>query len=210
MTCTPRIPSFPRLTGTVREPQLRERMPDDNRIHLMDEADVRREVARMAREIVDQNGGTERLVLMGIHRRGTHIAALLQAEIESAGGEVESGSIDITLYRDDLGTIGPRPVVGETELPTNGIDDKTIVIVDDVAYTGRTARSAINELGDWGRPQRILLCVLVDRGGRELPIQPDVTGHTVQAGAGDLVEVLVPELDGRLGVDLVRSEAGDT
>lgn len=185
-------------------------MPDDNHIHLMDEADVRREVARMAREIVERNGGTERLVLMGIHRRGTHIAAMLQEEIEGAEGvKVESGSIDITLYRDDLGTVGPRPVIGETALPQDGIDEKNIVIVDDVAYTGRTVRAAINELGDWGRPRRIVLCVLVDRGGRELPIQPDVTGHVVEVHPPDRVEVLVPELDGRLGVDLVRGEAED-
>ncbi|MGD2045166.1 MAG: bifunctional pyr operon transcriptional regulator/uracil phosphoribosyltransferase PyrR [Gemmatimonadota bacterium] len=182
-------------------------MPEDNRIHLMDEADVHREVARMAREIVERNGGTDGLVLMGIHRRGTDIAALLQSEIERAEGvKVPFGSIDITLYRDDLGQIGPRPVIGETALPQDGIDDKSVVIVDDVAYTGRTVRAALNELGDWGRPKRILLGVLVDRGGRELPIQPDITGHRIDAEENDRVEVLVPELDGRLGVDLVHAE----
>lgn len=180
-------------------------MPEDNRIHLMDEADVRREVARMAREIVEQNEGIERLVLMGIHRRGTQIAALLQEEIEqSHGAAVPAGSIDITLYRDDLGTIGPLPVVGESILPPTGLDDQNVVIVDDVAYTGRTVRAALNELADWGRPQRILLCVLVDRGGRELPIQPDITGRVVDVKGDERVEVLVPELDGRLGVDLVH------
>jgi pyrimidine operon attenuation protein/uracil phosphoribosyltransferase len=185
-------------------------MPEDPRIHLMDEADVRREVARMAREIVERNQGTERLVLMGIHRRGTQIAALLKDEIRRAeGADVASGSIDITLYRDDLGTVGPRPVVGESVLPPTGLDDQNVVIVDDVAYTGRTVRAALNELGDWGRPQRILLCVLVDRGGRELPIQPDVTGRVVEVHAPDRVEVLVPELDGRLGVDLVRGKDVD-
>lgn len=182
-------------------------MPEENRIHLMDEADVRREVARMACDIVERNGGTDSLVLMGIHRRGTDIAAMLQAEIEREEGvKVPFGSIDITLYRDDLGAIGPRPVVGETALPQDGIDEKNVVIVDDVAYTGRTVRAALNELGDWGRPKRIYLCVLVDRGGRELPIQPDITGRTVEPRADDRVEVLVPELDGRLGVDLVHSE----
>jgi pyrimidine operon attenuation protein/uracil phosphoribosyltransferase len=185
-------------------------MPDDRRIHLMDEADVRREVARMAREIVERNEGTSNLVLMGIHRRGTQIAALLQEEIEALEGPgVATGSIDITLYRDDLGAVGPMPVVGESVLPPNGIDDQNVVIVDDVAYTGRTVRAALNELGDWGRPRRILLCVLVDRGGRELPIQPDVTGHTFEVQSPDRVEVLVPELDGRLGVDLVHPETAD-
>jgi pyrimidine operon attenuation protein/uracil phosphoribosyltransferase len=184
-------------------------MPQDNRIHLMDEADVRREVARMAREIVERNEGTDRLVLMGIHRRGTNIAALLQEQIErTEDATIASGSIDITLYRDDLGTVGPRPVVGESILPPSGLDDQNVVLVDDVAYTGRTVRAALNELGDWGRPKRIFLCVLVDRGGRELPIQPDITGHAVEVQAPDRVEVLVPELDGRLGVDLVHPEAG--
>jgi pyrimidine operon attenuation protein/uracil phosphoribosyltransferase len=175
-------------------------MPEDNRIHLMDEADVRREVARMARQIVELNQGTDRLVLMGIHRRGTHIAAMLVDEIERAEGvRVATGSIDITLYRDDLGTIGPRPVVGESALPSSGL----------VAYTGRTVRAALNEIGDWGRPSRVLLCVLVDRGGRELPIQPDITGRTVEVERPDRVEVLVPEVDGSLGVDLVHPEADD-
>lgn len=179
-------------------------MPDENRICLMDEADVRRAIARMAREIVERNGGTDRLVLMGIHRRGTQVADLMRDEIERAEGvRVESGSIDITLYRDDLETIGPRPVIGGSELPPSGIDGQTVVIVDDVAYTGRTVRAALNELGDWGRPRRILLCVLVDRGQRELPIQPDVTGRWVHATRQQRVEVLVPELDDRLAVDLI-------
>ncbi|MGE0160761.1 MAG: bifunctional pyr operon transcriptional regulator/uracil phosphoribosyltransferase PyrR [Gemmatimonadales bacterium] len=178
-------------------------MPKEKRIHVMDEADVRREIARMAREIVERSGGTEDLVLMGVHRRGTQIAALIREEIESGTGErISAGSVDITLYRDDLGTIGPRPVVGESELPVEGIDGKNVVLVDDVAYTGRTMRAAINELSDWGRPKRIQFCVLVDRGGRELPIQPDFTGMHVEVGADQRVEVYVPELDGKLGVDL--------
>jgi pyrimidine operon attenuation protein/uracil phosphoribosyltransferase len=171
----------------------------------MDEADVRREIARMAREIVERNEGTEKLVLMGVHRRGTQIAALLADAIEEmSGARLPTGSIDITLYRDDLGTIGPRPVIGESRLPAEGIDDRNVVLVDDVAFTGRTMRAAMNELSDWGRPKRILFCVLVDRGGRELPIQPDFTGRHVEVGEGQRVEVRVPELDGRLGVELVH------
>ncbi len=178
-------------------------MPDKKRIHVMDEADVRREIARMAREIVERNGGVAGLVLMGVHRRGTQIADLLQKEIESlAGGPVSSGSIDITLYRDDLGAIGPRPLVGESELPPGGIDGQTVVLVDDVAYTGRTMRAAINELSDWGRPKRIQFCVLIARGGRELPIQPDFTGRALTVAKDQRVEVYVPELDGKLGVEL--------
>lgn len=179
-------------------------MPDHDRIHVMSEADVRRAIARMARELVERNEGTEGLVLMGIHRRGTQIAALIQEEIEQAEGiELATGSIDITLYRDDLGVVGPLPVIGASELPPDGIDDRCVVIIDDVAYTGRTGRAALNELCDWGRPRRILLCVLVDRGGREVPIQPDITGRTVQVHAHERVEVHVPELDGRLGVDVI-------
>ena len=182
-------------------------MPEDTPIHVMDEAEVRREIARLAREIVERNGGTDGLVLMGVHRRGTQIAAMLREAIEeTSGATVPSGSIDITLYRDDLGTIGPRPVIGESQLPPEGIDDTNVVLVDDVAFTGRTMRAAMNELSDWGRPQRILFCVLVDRGGRELPIQPDFTGRTVDVGPGQRVEVRVPELDGRLAVELVRVE----
>ena len=179
-------------------------MTAQNRIHVMSESDVQRAVARMAREIVERNGGTEGLVLLGIHRRGVQIAAMLRAEIEQAEGvQIPSGSIDISLYRDDLEVIGPRPIVAGSDLPTSGIDDQCVVLVDDVAYTGRTSRAALNEVSDWGRPSRVLLCVLVDRGGRELPIQPDINGRNVQVRAGQRVEVLVPEYDGRLGVDIV-------
>ncbi len=173
----------------------------------MTEADVRRAVARMAREIVERNGGTDGLVLMGIHRRGTDIADWIADEIEAAEGRRPAeGSIDISLYRDDLAEIGPRPVVGGSELPPDGIDNQTIVIVDDVAYTGRTVRAALNELNDWGRPRRVLLCVLVDRGGRELPIQPDVVGRRFEVRPRQLVEVRVPEVDGVMGVDLLEPE----
>jgi len=160
----------------------------------------------MARELVEKNGGTADLVLMGIHRRGVQLAALLQAEIEKVEGvEIPHGSLDITFYRDDLMAIGPRPVVGESELPLQGIDGKAVVIVDDVLHTGRTARAAMNELMDWGRPTRILLCVLVDRGGREVPIQPDVVGRVQEDLFGAHVEVLVPELDGELGAYLSQN-----
>lgn len=175
----------------------------------MDAAAVRRALARMARELVERNEGVEGLVLMGIRRRGDHLATLLRDEIRSAEGvEVPVGVLDITLYRDDLATVGPRPVVGETELPPDGIDGRTVVLVDDVLYTGRTVRAALNELADWGRPSRILLCVLADRGGRELPVQPDVVGRSVEIVGGDRVEVRVPDLDGSLGVDLVAGSGG--
>ncbi|MDT8339914.1 MAG: bifunctional pyr operon transcriptional regulator/uracil phosphoribosyltransferase PyrR [Longimicrobiales bacterium] len=171
---------------------------------IMDETAVRRALARMAREVVERTGGTAGLVLMGIRRRGDHLAALLHGEIRSAEQvEVPLGALDITLYRDDLATVGPRPVVGETELPPGGIDGATVVVVDDVLFTGRTVRAALNELMDYGRPARVLLCVLVDREGREIPVQADVVGRHVEWVGGRRVEVRVPELDGRLAVELV-------
>jgi pyrimidine operon attenuation protein/uracil phosphoribosyltransferase len=116
---------------------------------------------------------------------------------------VPRGALDITLYRDDLQTVGPRPVVGPTDLPWN-LDGKLVVIVDDVLYTGRTVRAALDELADFGRPSRVSLAVLVDRGGRELPIHADVVGKKITVDTRDRVDVLVEELDGRDAVVVVR------
>lgn len=175
----------------------------------MDDAAVRRALARMGREIVERTGGVDGLVLMGIRRRGDRLAALLRDEIERAEGRSPpTGALDITLYRDDLAVVGPRPVIGETDLPPEGIDGRTVVLVDDVLYTGRTVRAALNELMDWGRPARVLLCVLAERDGRELPIQADIVGRRVDVPGGERVEVLVPEEDDRLGVDLVHPGEG--
>jgi pyrimidine operon attenuation protein/uracil phosphoribosyltransferase len=182
-------------------------MVERERISLMDERAVRRALARMAREIVEKNEGTAGLVLMGIHRRGDDLAELLREEIKKAEGvDLSVGSVDITLYRDDLAAVGPRPIIGESKLPPEGIDDRVVVVVDDVLYTGRTVRAALNELMDWGRPARILLCVLADRGGRELPVQPDVVGRRVMLERGQHLEVLVPDMDGRLGIDVVKAQ----
>ncbi|MFC1575441.1 bifunctional pyr operon transcriptional regulator/uracil phosphoribosyltransferase PyrR [Gemmatimonadota bacterium] len=184
-------------------------MNQSQRVSLLDGEAVERALSRMARELVEKNGGTANLVLMGIHRRGVQLAGLLKAEIDKVeGAEIPLGSLDITFYRDDLMTIGPRPVVGESQLPPDGIDETSVVIVDDVLHTGRTARAAMNELMDWGRPSRILLCVLVDRGGREVPIQPDVVGKVQEDLPDAHVEVLVPELDGELGAFLSRNPEG--
>ncbi len=160
----------------------------------------------MAVQVVELAGGTQDLVLIGIQRRGVElaerIATLIEQEEEVA---VPRGALDITLYRDDLETVGLKPVIGETRLLTD-LTDRHVVIVDDVLYTGRTVRAALDELADFGRPKRISLCVLVDRGGRELPIQADLVGHTVKTRPGDRIEVQVQELDGRDAVDLVRGE----
>ncbi len=175
----------------------------------MDERAVHRALARMARELIEFNQGVEGLALIGIQRRGVQLAGMLADEIERAEGHrPRVGTLDITLYRDDLMAIGPRPVVGETRLPEGGVDGLVVVIVDDVLYTGRTARAAMDELTDFGRPARIILCVLVDRGGRELPIQPDIVGRVVKVRAGQRVEVLVPELDERLAVELAAADDG--
>jgi pyrimidine operon attenuation protein/uracil phosphoribosyltransferase len=174
-----------------------------SRTPILDERAIARTLARMASEIVERSGGIEELVLVGIQRRGVELADRLKRLIDSAeGSALPCGKLDITLYRDDLQTIGPRPVVGETVLPR--LDGKTVVIVDDVLYTGRTVRAALDEFADFGRPRRVLLCVLIDRGGRELPIQADVVGTTVSTGPGDRVDVFVSEVDGRDAVELVR------
>jgi pyrimidine operon attenuation protein/uracil phosphoribosyltransferase len=180
-----------------------------DRQQILDERAVERALARMAREIVEKNAGTDALSLIGIHRRGVQLAHRIAEEIEKAESvRPPVGSLDITLYRDDLMAVGPRPVVGETRLPDGGVDDRVIVIVDDVSYTGRTARAAMDELNDFGRPRRILLCVLVDRGGRELPIQPDIVGRHLNVPDGTRVDVQVPELDDRLGVEYAPMGAG--
>jgi pyrimidine operon attenuation protein/uracil phosphoribosyltransferase len=164
---------------------------------VLDARAVERTLKRMADEIVELNGGIEDLVVVGIQRRGVQLAQRIVAMIEkSEGAHVPSGALDITLYRDDLQTVGPRPVVGPTHIPW-AIDDKNVVIVDDVLYTGRTVRAALDELADFGRPARIALAVLVDRGGRELPIHADVVGKKVDVSLGERIDVLVEELDGR-------------
>lgn len=176
---------------------------------VMDATAVRRALSRMAREIVEVAGGVDDLMLMGIRRRGDHLAERLRAEIENAEGRsIPVGVLDITLYRDDIGTVGTIPEVGETSIPTAGIEGRVVVLVDDVLFTGRTVRAALNELMDWGRPSRILLCVLVERDGRELPVQADIMGLSLQVGASDRIEVRVPELDGRLGVDRIELDGG--
>lgn len=150
----------------------------------------------MADEIVERTSGTDDLVLVGIQRRGVQLAARLASLIEEREGKpVPRGALDITLYRDDLQTVGPRPLVGATELPVD-IDGKQVVIVDDVLYTGRTVRAALDELADFGRPARILLAVLIDRGGQELPIRADVIGKAVTVPDDAQVDVRVAELDG--------------
>lgn len=163
---------------------------------VLDARALDRTLRRIADEIVELNDGTEGLVIVGIQRRGVQLAARIVAMIaQREDVQVPQGALDITLYRDDLQTVGPRPVVGATSIPVN-IDGRSVVIVDDVLYTGRTVRAALDELADFGRPRRIALAVVIDRGGRELPIAPDVVGKRVDVGPDQRVDVLVRELDG--------------
>lgn len=177
-----------------------------SRSTLLDDRAIARALTRMASELVERCHGTADVVLVGIQRRGVELAQRLAKLVEAQEGKpLPCGKLDITLYRDDLQAIGARPVIGETDLPFD-LDDRTVVIVDDVLYTGRTIRAALDELADFGRPKRILLCVLVDRGGRELPIQPDIVGVRQETAGRDRVDVLVRELDGRDAVELARAE----
>jgi pyrimidine operon attenuation protein/uracil phosphoribosyltransferase len=175
---------------------------------VLDARAVDRALRRMADEIVELNAGTDDLIIVGIQRRGVQLAARLVSNIaEREGTKIPQGALDITLYRDDLQTVGPRPVVGPTNIPVD-IDGRRVVIVDDVLYTGRTVRAALDELADFGRPTRIALAVLIDRGGRELPIQPDIVGKRVECVPGQRVDVLVQELDERDAVVLSEREDG--
>ena len=167
-----------------------------------------RTLRRIADEIVELNNGTDNLVIVGIQRRGVQLAAHIVSTIaDREGATVPQGALDITLYRDDLQTVGPRPLVGQTQIPVD-IDGRAVIIVDDVLYTGRTIRAALDELADFGRPKRIALAVLIDRGGRELPIQPDIVGKKVSVDPSQRVDVLVQDLDGRNAAIITDREAG--
>jgi pyrimidine operon attenuation protein/uracil phosphoribosyltransferase len=157
--------------------------------------DVRRAIARIAHEIVERNRGVENLVLVGMRTRGVPLANRLHdAILEFEGVDVPTGELDVTLYRDDLDRRAPRPIEA-TDIPVD-IDDKTIVLVDDVLFTGRSVRAALGALIDLGRPRSIQLVCLIDRGHRELPIRPDYIGKNVPTNRGESVKVHLGEVDG--------------
>ncbi|RKZ18270.1 bifunctional pyr operon transcriptional regulator/uracil phosphoribosyltransferase PyrR [bacterium] len=180
-----------------------------NKATILDQREMERAIVRVAHEILERNHGTDNLVLVGIQRRGVTIArrvAEAMSRIEDA--EIPFGTLDITFYRDDLSTLGPAPSVGKTDLPFD-INGKTIVLVDDVLYTGRTVRAAMNELMDYGRAHSIQLAVLVDRGHRELPIRADFVGKNLPTSSREVVKVMVQEFDGQEQVILAELEQGD-
>jgi pyrimidine operon attenuation protein/uracil phosphoribosyltransferase len=171
---------------------------------IMTADEIRRATIRLSHEIVEKQAGTDGLVLIGIQRRGVPLAHRIAESIaEHEGVEIPVGALDITFYRDDLSMVAQQPVVKGTELPT-GIEGRTIVLVDDVLYTGRTIRAAMDALVDFGRPQAIRLAVLVDRGHRELPIRADHVGKNVPTSREELVRVRLEEIDGEDGVEIER------
>ena len=173
----------------------------------MDAERIGRTLARIAHEILERNRGVEELGLVGIRTRGVPIARrLARAIAEINEHEVPTGALDITLYRDDLmrHAVGPQPLVRRTEIPFS-IDDKRILLVDDVLYTGRTIRAALDALIDFGRPKAIQLVVLVDRGHRELPIKADYVGKNVPTSLAQSVQVHLQEVDGRDEVEIQES-----
>lgn len=172
---------------------------------VMDTGDVDRAIRRIAHEIFEKNRGSDDLVLLGIQTRGVPLAErLARALQEIEGSEVAAGSLDIGLYRDDLDQ-RPKTELGSTNVPV-AIDGRTVILVDDVLYTGRTIRAALDALADIGRPSRVQLAVLVDRGHRELPIRPDYIGKNVPTSRGERVSVRLVERDGEDGVVIESRE----
>ena len=173
---------------------------------IMTADEIRRATTRLSHEIVEKQAGTAGLALVGIQRRGVPLARRIAAAIaENESAPIPVGALDITFYRDDLSLVAQQPIVKGTELPS-GIDGRTIVLVDDVLYTGRTIRAAMDALVDFGRPQAIRLAVLVDRGHRELPIRADHVGKNLPTSSSERVRVHLTELDGE---DSVTIEGGD-
>lgn len=176
---------------------------------IMDAAAMERALTRIAHEIIEKNQGTEHMVLIGIQRRGVPLARRL-AEIlaQVDGHQVPVGILDITLYRDDLSLLSEHPVLNGTDIPFD-INRQTLVMVDDVLYTGRTARAAMDALIEMGRPKRIQLAVLVDRGHRELPIRADYVGKNLPTSRNEVVGVHIESIDGRQDVVLYEQEPKD-
>jgi len=170
-------------------------METKTKAELLSKEDFKRIVTRLAHEILEKNRGVDNLVIIGIRTRGAYLATRIAETIDGIENvKIPTGFLDITLYRDDFRTRLKQPSVEVTNIPFK-IDEKNIVLVDDVLYTGRTIRSALDALMDFGRPARIYLAVLVDRGHRELPIRPDFVGKNIPTSIGEEVKVLLEEVD---------------
>lgn len=162
---------------------------------LMSASEIDRTLRRLAHEIVERTGGAANLGMIGIRRRGVPLAQRLVKAIQGVTGKaVPTGVLDITLYRDDLSLVAAQPVVQSTDIPFS-VDDMDLILVDDVLYTGRTIRAAMNGLFDLGRPKRIRLCVLIDRGHRELPVEASFVGRNVETTDTEIIEVRLNEVD---------------
>jgi pyrimidine operon attenuation protein/uracil phosphoribosyltransferase len=171
---------------------------------LMSATEIDRTLQRLAHEIVEKSGGTANLAVIGIRRRGVPLAQRIAKAMRGIDGvDVPVGTLDITLYRDDLSKVAQHPVLHSSEIPFV-VDDKDLILVDDVLYTGRTVRAAMNGLFDQGRPQRIRLAVLIDRGHRELPIEASFVGRHVQTSSREIIEVRLSEVDDQERVMLVE------
>ena len=178
-------------------------------VRLMNEEDIRRTLLRLSHQVLEKGVGVADLIIIGIQRRGVPLAERMSKIIEELKGEKPgTGILDITLYRDDLTQIAYQPIVRSTHIPFS-IDNKRVVLIDDVLYTGRTVRAAIDVLIDFGRPQKIELAVLIDRGHRELPIRADYVGKNVPTSSEERVEVKVREIDGRDEVLLLKKSEVD-
>jgi pyrimidine operon attenuation protein / uracil phosphoribosyltransferase len=197
---TPRTASGP---GDSRKP-----VPDDGRRQVLEPAEISRALTRIAHEILERTDGGTDVVLLGIPTRGVPLADRLAARIESVEGHpVPAGSLDITMYRDDL-RLRPARTLGHTVVPPAGVDGKIVILVDDVLYSGRTVRAALDALGDIGRPRAVQLAVLVDRGHREIPVRPDYVGKNIPTSQHEVVQVLLTETDGADAVLLGRRAGG--
>jgi pyrimidine operon attenuation protein/uracil phosphoribosyltransferase len=186
---------------TPRQANLREKA------QLMSASEIERTLVRLVHEIIEKNNGAKDVGLVGIRRRGVFLAQRLGEMIQRIEkSPVPVGTLDITLYRDDLSTVGPKPVVQKSEIGFE-ITGKDIILVDDVLYTGRTTRAALDALFSQGRPRRVQLCVLIDRGHRELPIEAAFVGRKIQTSEQEIIEVQLRELDNAEKVLLVEKQS---